>query len=210
MGNQQIKDDVRDLDIVFLMISHDDHCKKMLKIFEGEGTIGLYKIIKIDEVSLMPIDIFYQLLQFVYPTFISMKLKTGIQGGRNSSKEIISELKNEQIVSTLNVNPYIHVILNILYPHLVQHLVQQQPIPVQQPIEVIKENITQVTDEDLSLEPNNLELILNTLKNDKCCVCFESFNTQQSIIINSCSHVYHKKCVKNLDICPFCRIHLDV
>ena len=46
------------------------------------------------------------------------------------------------------------------------------------------------------------------IKNKEVCpICLESFEKEKDIFLTTCSHFFHKSCIKkwNNDSCPYCR-----
>ena len=91
-SSSSVANDIKDLDVVFFMKPSCPYCQNMMKIFQKEGTLNLYKIVNAESeegeklVKMFGVDSF--------PSFISIKLKTGTKGEKDSSKTIVTELKN--------------------------------------------------------------------------------------------------------------------
>ena len=56
---------------------------------------------------------------------------------------------------------------------------------------------------------NLMNVIINQRKKNKCCICLEGFNLDDTVRVLKCKHCYHKKCLdkwlKDHKTCPICR-----
>ncbi len=50
-----------------------------------------------------------------------------------------------------------------------------------------------------------LNKVYGSVETDECAICRDPLiNTNSSIIIQVCGHIYHNKCIKNISKCPYC------
>ncbi len=91
---ENIIKELKDLDVMFFMAYDCPHCIKVKSVMEKENTLRYVKQIDINTENGNKLALDYGVLDKGIPNFISKTLKSGLLGYKESTKQIIDELKS--------------------------------------------------------------------------------------------------------------------
>ena len=75
---------------------------------------------------------------------------------------------------------------------------------------ILKTELIEHSDKKFFKKRNILEKIHTDIDKDACSVCLEKLmNSEKSLIVLACGHVFHFSCIKKQNTCPLCRNEVD-